>query len=219
MGETNPLAKVLGLLDVLQAKIVKEGELDGKLYDEHLHWCRNAVQDSGFAIETATKEKGELEAKISELTSEIDECGSKTEELAAAIASNEEDLKSATEIREKEVSEFIKSEKELMQVVGALKRAIGILEKEMRKNPASFAQIYENKKVETVLQSLSLIADAAAFSINDEHRLLALAQIDEDDEYSALAAAAYKSQSGGIVEVLEDMNEKAEGQLSELRKA
>jgi len=218
MGETNPLAKVLGLLDVLQAKIVKEGELDGKLYDEHLHWCRNAVQDSGFAIETATKEKGELEAKISELTSEIDECGSKTEELAAAIASNEEDLKSATEIREKEVSEFIKSEKELMQVVGALERAIGILEKEMRKNPASFAQMYENKKVETVLQSLSLIADAAAFSINDEHRLLALAQIDEDDEYSALAAAAYKSQSGGIVEVLEDMNEKAEGQLSELRK-
>lgn len=215
--ETNPLAKVLGLLDELQAKIVKEGELDARLYNEYLQWCRNSVQDSGFAIETSTKEKGELEAKISELTAEIDECGSKTEELASAIASNEGDLKSATEVREKEVAEFIKNEKELMEVVGALERAISILEKEMRKNPASFAQMYDNKKVQTVLQSLSLITEAAAFSINDQQRLLALAQIDDTDEYNAPAAAAYKSQSGGIVEVLEDMSEKAEGQLSELR--
>ena len=33
------------------------------------------------------------------------------------------------------------------------------------------------------------------------------------------AAATYKSHSGGILDVLEDMKEKAEGQLSELRKA
>jgi len=71
-----------------------------------------------------------------------------------------------------------------------------------------------------VLQSLSLVADAAAFSVTDKERLLALAQTDQgDEEFGAPVAAAYKSQSGGIIDVLEDMKEKAESQLAEMRKA
>jgi len=218
-SESNPLAKVLDLMDELRAKIIAEGEAEEKAYQEYLNWCQNAVQDAGMAIETATKEKGELEAKITELSAEIEEAGTKTEDLAAAIASNEADLKSATAIREKEYADFVKSEKELMEVISALERAIAILEKEMAKNPASFAQVY-NKNVNNILQSLSLVADAAAFSVEDRGRLLALAQTDQgDDEFGAPAAATYKSQSGGIVEVLEDMKEKAESQLAELRKA
>jgi len=216
-SETNPLAKVLDLMDDLKAKIIAEGEAEAKAYDEYLQWCQNSVQESGFAIETATKEKGELEAKITELTAEIEEAGTKTEDLASAIASNEGDLKAATAIREKENAEFVKGEKELMEVVSALEKAISILEKEMAKNPASFAQVYNNK-VKTILQSLSLVADAAAFSAIDRHRLLALAQTDQGDEFEAPAAAAYKGQSGGIIEVLEDMKEKADSQLAELRK-
>ena len=34
-----------------------------------------------------------------------------------------------------------------------------------------------------------------------------------------MAAEVYQSQSGGILEVLQDMKEKAEGQLNDLRKA
>merc|ERR1712008_427535 len=191
-----------------KAKIMAEGEAEAKAYEEYLQWCQNSVQDSGFAIETATKEKGELDGKITELTAEIDEGGTKIEDLAATIASNEADLKSATAIREKEYADFVKGEKELMEVVSALERAISILEKEAAKNPASFAQVY-NKNVKNILQSLSLVADAAAFSVVDRQRLLAMAQTDQsDEEFGAPAAAAYKSQSGGIIEVLEDMKEK-----------
>merc|ERR1719178_378028 len=42
---------------------------------------------------------------------------------------------------------------------------------------------------------------------------------DEDSLLGAPAAASYKSQSGGIVDVLEDLKEKAEGELSDARKA
>ena len=60
--------------------------------------------------------------------------------------------------------------------------------------------------MKNILQSLSLVADAAACSVDDRQRLLAVAQADQsDEEFGASAAAAYKSQSGGIVEVLEDM--------------
>merc|ERR1712008_417616 len=103
--------------------------------------------------------------------------------------------------------------------ISEIDRAISILEKEMAKNPAAFAQVY-NTKVQNVLQTLSLVADAAAFSVTDKDRLLAMAQVDQgDEEFGAPAAAAYKSQSGGIIDVLEDMKEKAESQLAELRKA
>merc|ERR1719275_51598 len=47
---------------------------------------------------------------------------------------------------------------------------------------------------------------------------MVLAQTD-DDMMGAPAATVYKSQSGGIIDVLEDMKEKAESQLAELRKA
>jgi len=216
---TNPLAKVLDLMDELRADIIAEGEVEAKSYDEYLNWCKNAVQDSGFAIEAATKEKEDLDARITELTAEIEEAGTKTEDLAAAIASNEADLKAATAIQKKEYADFVKSEKELMEIIAALERAIAILEKEAAKDPTSFAQVYNNK-VQNILQSLSLVADAAAFSVVDTQRLVALAQVDQNDwEFGAPVAAAYKSQSGGIIEVLEDMKEKAESQLAELRKA
>merc|ERR1712062_687322 len=107
-AQTNPLAKVLDLIDELSAKIVKEGEAEQKAYDEYLQWCQNAVQETGFAIETATKEKGELEAKLVELAAEIEASSSKVEDLAAAIATNDADLSSASAIREKEAADFAK---------------------------------------------------------------------------------------------------------------
>jgi len=219
--QSNPLGKVIDLLNELSAKIVKEGEDEAKAYEEYVQWCQSAVQETGFAIQSATKEKGELEAKITELSSEIDAAGTKIEELASTISTNEADMKSAAEIRAKELTEFLASEKELMEVISAIDRAISILGKEAEKNPASFAQTF-NTKVQTVLQSLSLVADAAAFSVTDRKSLLALAQSQNDqgeDEFGAPAAAAYKSHSSGILDVLEDMKEKAESQLAELRKA
>jgi len=68
------------------------------------------------------------------------------------------------------------------------------------------------------------VISAAAFSTNDQAKLTALVQqrsgADADDEeLGAPAAAVYKSHSNGIFDVLEDMREKADGQLTDLRKA
>merc|ERR1719316_146333 len=74
----------------------------------------------------------------------------------------------------------------------------------------------------SLIQSLGAVINAAGFSTQDHQKLLALVQGKESDEDSvtgAPAAATYKSQSGGIVDVLEDLKEKAEGELSDARKA
>merc|ERR1719197_811288 len=98
-----------------------------------------------------------------------------------------------------------------------------ILQKEMRKNPAAFAQI-DSANVKMLLKTMSTVIDAAAFPVTDQKKLVALVQAQQgadadDDDFGAPAAAAYKSHSSGIFDVLEDMKEKAEGQLSDLRKA
>jgi len=53
------------------------------------------VQEKGFAIETATKKKGELKATMVQMGAEIVSSGSTIEDLAAAIATTIEDLAAA----------------------------------------------------------------------------------------------------------------------------
>merc|ERR1712066_248090 len=70
----------------------------------------------------------------------------------------------------------------------------------------------------------SAILDAAALSSSDQKKLTALVQSQQgddadDDEPGSPAVAAYKTHSGNILDVLEDLKEKAEGQLSDLREA
>jgi len=130
-------------------------------------------------------------------------------------------LKEATAVRVKEVATFEAAEKELMDAIDALDRAVGILQKEMSKNPAALAQV-DTSSLDNMVKSLGAVINAASFSIQDQKSLTALVQSQsgsDDEEFGAPAAAVYKSHSGGIFDILEDMKEKAEGQLAELRKA
>ena len=73
---------------------------------------------------------------------DIEDADERIAQLSDLIATNTADLKAATEIREKEASDFAKVEADLVDTVDILERAIGILEREMAKNPASsFAQV------------------------------------------------------------------------------
>jgi len=110
-----------------------------------------------------------------------------------------------------------------VESIDALGRAISILDKEMAKNPAAFAQL-DSKNMDGALQAVRAILDAASLSSSDQQKLTALVQSQQgddadDDELSSPAAAAYKTHSGNIMDVLEDLKEKAEGQLGDLRKA
>jgi hypothetical protein len=89
---------------------------------------------------------------------------------------------------------------------------------------ASFAQVANSQNLATTIQSLTVVMDAASFSNTDRQKLVALVQShqesdDDDSLVGAPAAATYEKKSGNIVDILEDMKDKAEGQLSDLRKA
>jgi hypothetical protein len=220
---TNPLSKVIELMDALTAKIIKEGEEHEKAYHEYFEWCEDFSRETGFEIKTLTARKEKLEATIAQASSDIDSSTTAIEELAAAIATAEKELGDATLIRDKEHADFAASEAEMVDAIDTLTRAIAVLEREMQKNPAALMQV-DTANMSGVVQALTAVLDAAAFSSTDMKKLAALVQSkqsdDEDDmDVGAPAPKAYKTHSTSIVEVLEDLKDKAEGELSDARRA
>merc|ERR1719408_622355 len=219
----NPLGTVLQLMDSLSAKITAEGEAEAKAYKEYVEWCDNAAANVKFEIKTATSKKEELEATIAKATDDSSSSASKVEDLAASIAADEGELKDATTVREKEAADFAASEAELVDSISMLGRAITIIEREMSKNPALMQQA-NSGDFGALLKSLTAVVDAAAFSVQDQEHLVALVQAKQgastdEDDFGAPATAAYKSHSSNIVDVLDDLKEKAEEELADLRKA
>jgi len=217
----DPLGKVFELMTDLTAKITKEGEEEAKAFSEYVEWCDDAAANLHFEIKTGTEKKAELEATISKCAADIEASSVKIEDLSGAIASDTKELEEATAVRKKEVATFEASEAELVDAIDTLDRAVGILNKEMAKNPAALAQV-DTTNINSVLKGLNAVISAASFSANDQKKLSALVQQTsdaDDEELGAPAAAVYKTHSTSIFDVLEDMKEKAEGQLADLRKA
>ena len=117
--DSNPLGKVFELMQALETQITKEGEAEAKAFKEFFEWCDEASQNINNEIKTGKTKQEKLEAKIGELTSDIDVCDSEIEKLSGAISTNEGELNDATKIRNKEASDFAASEKELVAPVAS----------------------------------------------------------------------------------------------------
>merc|ERR1719393_592919 len=167
-----------------------------------------------------------MKATIADEEAKIGAAEAKIEELSTTIATGEKDLASATEIREKENADFKKLEKELMEAVSMLERAYGIIEREMAKT--GFIQGKASKEsMDKVMNALGAVIESAGVNAADKAKVEALLQAtqgssDSDLEFQPAGApdpAAYKSKSGGILSVLEDMLEKAKAELASAQKA
>jgi len=212
---TNPIAKVVQMISDLEAKVIGEGEESNKIYAEFAEWCEDRSKEVGFEIKTGKAEVADLTATIDQETATIGSLTAKIEELSASIATDEADLKAATDIRAKEAADFAAEEKELSEVIDTLGRAIAILSREMQ-GGASMLQL---KNAKDITSALNILVQASAFNSADASRLTALVQSSsDDDDAGAPDAAVYESHSGGIVETLEGLNDKAEGQLADARK-
>merc|ERR1719502_774456 len=190
------------MISDLEAKIMSEGKDAQKVYDEFAEFCEDRSRELGFEIKTGKGEKKDLEATIEDEKAKQSSLNAKIEELSSAISVDEADLKAATEIRSKENKAFVAEEKELMDVIDTLQRAIGILEKEMSKSGASMMQL---KSAQSVAQALAVMVQATSLSSADASKLTALLQDSQEsedgsDSLGAPAAAVYKGQSGGIIE-------------------
>merc|ERR1719316_2118866 len=85
------------------------------------------------------------------------------------------------------------------------------------------AALVQLQNAGSIAAALKALLDASSISVGDRKKLTALVQNQEssddaDEEFGAPDPAAYKGQSGGIIDVLEKLLDEAEGQLSVARK-
>jgi len=223
-NDVSPVSKVLTLLDRLELKVIEDGKTEQIAYTEYVQWCQGGAKDKNYEIVTAKSSIEDLTATIGQADSDIETSSSKVEDLAAAINTNNVDLKAAANIRKKENDEFTATQKELVDAVDTLERAINILQRKMA-GSAMLQQKVNKKDVRSMIHALNVIVDAAALSLHDKNKLLGLVQNsedaddEEDDEMlGAPDPEAYKSHGSSIVDVLEDLKQKAVSELDEARK-
>merc|ERR1719353_2511978 len=181
--------------------------------DEYTSWCDEEANEKEDAITSSKRTIGDLEATIGSLTSSIDE-------LTSKISSSEAELSKATELRKSENADFVASEKELLGTVDSLERATSVL----KKNLGLLQTGRVVKDIAMLETGLRKVVEASWVSAHQKQVVQSLLQsqsasADEDLSLQPQAtAAAYASQSSGILDTIADMQEKAEESLSSARK-
>lgn len=215
-----PVAKVLSMLSELQAKITKEGESAQAEYARFTEWCEDRSRNLGFEIKTGKAGAEELRAAVAAETATSSSLRAKIDELAASVAADTADLEAANQIRAKERRDFVAEEKDLMETIDIINRAVHILQRQ--KGASSMMQV---RSASNLAQALNAMLQASVIGSADAARLNAFIQdsqqaadADSDDDSGAPAGAVYQSQSGNIIDILEDLSEKADSQLDATRK-
>jgi len=207
----SPVGKVISLLESMEGNIIEEGKAEEKKISAYSAMCAKRTADLNYQIKTAKTDLDELSARISKADSKAEAATSAIQETQQSIAGDEADLKAAGEVRQKESAEFVQAQKELLEVTATVERAMSVMEKEESKGSALFQ--VKGKGVPSLIQAVQAMMDASMIGHEDAKTLTSLMQ----DSDLQPVAPAYKSKSGGIMEMLEDMMDKSKEELTKLR--
>jgi len=230
---SSPIQKIVVMLDECKAKTQNDLEAEGKEMEKYTQFCDDEVNDKTYAIDNAARQLADLAATIEDATATI---GSRTEEtqtLGTDVAAKNGELYKATADRKDGKQVFVAAEKEMLASIDELNRAIETMQKGQ-----NFLQSKSGKKtnLEDIVKAVSAVVDAEGVDSGSQNKLQNFletakkaAQGDEGDDETEVAlnqqmlgqpqatTKAFESQGGGILETLGQMQEKAEGTLSDVR--
>jgi hypothetical protein len=126
------------------------------------------------------------------------------------VSAEETELANAKSIRDEEHAVYLASEKELSETVDSLERASTVV-----KNNLGLMQGRVATAVQAMAAGLHKVIEASWVNDHERSVVQSLLQASDGDEQTPVA---YTSSSGGIVDTLTDMRDKAEESLSSTRK-
>jgi len=120
----NPIRKVVSMLQMMQKKVMEEGEKEKALYDKYVCWCKSGASTLGASIANAN-------TKVPALAASIKEAEASKVQLEADIKQHRADrdaakaaMAEATAIREKEAAAYAAEEAQASADVKAVDQAI-----------------------------------------------------------------------------------------------
>merc|ERR1719504_418649 len=200
-------------------QLEKEAEEDEEIYDKMACWCETNDKEKTKAVADAEARISDLTTKIEELTANSARLSTEIKNLEKEVAENQAALDKATAIRQKQLAEFNEEEKDLLGSISALKAAITVLSKHNsllqmpRSHVAGVAASVQN-----VMQKHSSMLSGV---LTHSERKAVSAFIQAPADYfdaEPTFKQSYAPQSGAIFGILKQMKETFEANLSNSQK-
>jgi len=204
--EVTPVQKVIELLHGMVDKGKKEKHDEQVQFAAYKQFCDDTSVEKQRAIKEANQQIEKLNADIQKYEADAARLGREIAEHDGHIAVFEGDKKAASKVREVERADYTALHTDYSESVDALGRAITVLKQ----------QNFDRKQAAAMLAQVDSL-------LPKESKKVVAAFLAQDPEVglgvSAPEANAYEFQSGGIVEMLEKLQDKFEDERSDLQKA
>jgi len=204
-----PVQKVIQLLQGMAEKGKKEKHEEQVQFAAFKQFCDDTTAEKQRAITEATALMEQLSANIAKNEADAETLAREITQLDQDISVFGGDKKAATEVREIENADYLKTHKDYSESIDALEKAINVLKKQAADVPQELVQL---KTAEFIPESARRVI-SAFLAQGDE-----LGQ--EPDELSVTApqANAYEFQSQGVVDMLDKLQGKFEDERTDLEK-
>jgi len=204
-----PVQKVIQLLQGMAEKGKKEKHEEQVQFAAFKQFCDDTTAEKQRAITEATALMEQLSANIAKNEADAETLSREITQLDQDISVFGGDKKAATEVREIENADYLKTHKDYSESIDALEKAINVLKKQAADVPQELVQL---KTAEFIPESARRVI-SAFLAQGDE-----LGQ--EPDELSVTApqANAYEFQSQGVVDMLDKLQGKFEDERTDLEK-
>jgi hypothetical protein len=203
-----PIQKVLTLMEEMKAKGIAAKNDEEVKFSAFSQWCENTKKAKTEEIEKANLKIEQLKADIEKGRVLIEKLTDRILELEEDVGRWKKDEKSATEVRDKERVDFVATNTDYTESIDAVSQAISVLKK----------QAYDRKQAGLIQWSLIQVQSLSLVPVTTKKALASFLQQDPELGYDAPEANAYEFQSGGVVEMLEQLNDKFSSKKRELEK-
>lgn len=225
--EGSVIQKVIEMLQENKVKVVEDLKQEEQEMKEYNEFCDTELDSLAYAVKIATRKISDLSAQIDDAAAQIVSLDDEIALTGRELASKDSEMADAKMVRKKDRTNFESVEKEMLVSVEAVEKAIVLV-----KRSSSFLEIQKGGKpsshkarifARNLATTLGPIINAAWVDKGSKTILDGFLQDrneaaeKEDDDLELKAPAAKKEASGGILQTLEDMKEKAEETLSSAR--
>jgi uncharacterized protein YoxC len=213
-ADVSPVQKVIQLMQDMLAK-GKQMKMDEEVkFAAYKQFCEGTAAEKKTSIEEAEAEIEDLQAAIQKAQSDAAVLAEDITGLDSDIAGWEADMKEAKAMREKEAGDYAKTHAEYEESLDALDRALIVLKKQSADVPQGFMQEDEVALLQELTKKTKVPASAKRTLLS----FLALRSRQDPLSVSAPQAKGYEFQSGGVVEMLENLMDKFMDEKRDLEK-
>jgi len=215
-AKNRPVSKVITLLKDMLKQLEKEAEEDEEIYDKMACWCETNDKEKTKSISDAEARISDLTTKIEELTANSARLNTEIKNLEKEVAENQAALDKATAIRQKQLAEFNEEEKDLLESISALKSAVTVLSKHN-----SLLQMPRSHMVGVAASVQNVMNKMPQGVLTHKERKVVSSFIQAPEDYfdaEPTFKQSYAPQSGEIFGILKQMKETFETNLSSSQK-